>query len=295
MITTALLVRWFNGWHDVTSAAGVAAHGRKEAALGLGASQDLNEVNTVANQQLVYFADPRTEIACDLFPIGNADTPYVAFACADRLVVPDVPGRPASKETVQAITVTSDDDGRVTYAVELRDVLLDERERFAETLTKMANGTIGGTSRVGQPVSTVASINQPNCCPPAVGGWSIASNVMSGWTPGAGQMETDRWAPDADVHPLSLTIDCDLVSGGVRFALVIAGEGTEAIGNVVGLFESPGHQHVTLPYPPGTTVSAGQDLWFWGQVWNAEPVVNNVVMTVAVGGNHSDIVLSWQL
>lgn len=166
MITTALLVRWTNGWHDVTSAAGVAAHGRKEAALGLGASQDINEVNTVANQQLAIFADPRTEIATDLWPRDAADTPYVAFTTADRVMVPDLPGQPPSREVVQAITVTQDEDGNVTYAAELRDVLLDERERFAETLTKMANGTLGGDSRVAQPVSSVSATDTPDCCPP---------------------------------------------------------------------------------------------------------------------------------
>lgn len=166
MITTALLVRWANGFHDVTSAAGVAAHGRKEAALGLGAAQDINEVNTVANQQLAYFADPRTEIAGDLFPLDATDTPYLAFVVADRVKVPDLPGRPASNERIQALTVTQDEDGRVTYAVELRDVLLDEREKFADTLTKMANGTLGGDSRVAQPISTIPPNDKPDCCPP---------------------------------------------------------------------------------------------------------------------------------
>jgi hypothetical protein len=166
MITTALLVRWTGGWHDVGSAAGIAAHGRKEAALGLGASQDLGEVNTVANQQLAYFADPRTEIAADLAPRDDTDTPFVAFATADRVMVPDLPGRPASRERIQAITASMDDDGRVTYAVELRDVLLDERERFDESIKKMANGTLGGDSKVAQPVSTVGLNDKPDCCPP---------------------------------------------------------------------------------------------------------------------------------
>jgi hypothetical protein len=165
MIVTSLLVRWTDGWHEVTSPA-AAVHGRKEAALGLGASQDLAEVETVAGQQLAIFADPRSEIATDLWPRDNTEVPFVAFGTADRLVVPDLPGHPPSREVVQAITVTQDEDGNVTYAAELRDVLLDERERFAETLTKMANGTLGGDSRVAQPVSSVSATDTPDCCPP---------------------------------------------------------------------------------------------------------------------------------
>jgi hypothetical protein len=293
MITTALLVRWTNGWHDVTSAAAVAAHGRKEAALGLGASQDLNEVNTVSAQQLAIFGNSRTEIACDVFPRTDAETPFIGYSTADRITVPDVPGRPPSNERIQAIGATMDEDGRVTYAVELRDVLLDERERFAQVLTKMANGTLGGDSRVAQPVSSVRATSTPDCCPPVPGGWAISSDVLANWTPGVGSMATNSWTPDTVVHPISLTIDCDLVAGGVRFALVFSGEGPESVGSVVGTFESPGHHHVTLPYPPGTTVGTGQDIWFYGQVWLAGLVVENVVMTVAVGGSHSDIVLAW--
>jgi hypothetical protein len=171
MIVTALLVRWGGGWHDVTSPAAVAAHGRKEAALGLGAATSLAEVETVANQQLVIFGDPRTEIALDLFPRSDDDLPFVAFDVADRITVPDRDGTEV-RERVQAITATMDGDGKVTYAVDLRDVLLDEQERFAESLTKMANGTLGGDSRVAQPVSQVAVVDRPDCCPPAppVGG-----------------------------------------------------------------------------------------------------------------------------
>jgi hypothetical protein len=165
MIVTALLVRWGGGWHAVTSAAAVAAHGHKEAALGLGAATSLAEVETVSTQQLNIFGDPRTEIAIDLFPRTDDDRPFVAFDVADRITVPDRAGGPV-QERVQAITATMDGDGRVTYAVDLRDVLLDEQERFAESLTKMASGTLGGDSRVAQPTSQVAVVDRADCCPP---------------------------------------------------------------------------------------------------------------------------------
>lgn len=151
MIVTALLVRWTGGWHDVTDAGAVTRWGRKEAMLGLGAVEELSEVETVSREQLAIFGDPLTEISCDTLPVGEPDTPYVAYRPGDTVTVPNRAGRPPVPERVQSITVTMDEDGRVTYATELRDVLMDERERFAENLTKLANGSLGGYSKVAQP------------------------------------------------------------------------------------------------------------------------------------------------
>lgn len=153
MIVTALLVRWMGGWHDVTDAEAVTRWGRKEAMLGLGAVEELSEVETVSREQLVIFGDPLTEISCDTFPVGEPDTPYIAYRPGDTVTVPSRVGLPPAPERVQSITVTMDDDGRVTYATELRHVLMDERERFAENLTKLANGSIGGYSKVAQPMN----------------------------------------------------------------------------------------------------------------------------------------------
>lgn len=169
MIANVLLCKWSNGWHVVTDATSIAARGRREATLGLGAAQSISEVERVAGQQLVIFADPRTEIGVDLANVDDTDTPFVAFGVADTVMVPDVAGRPATRERVQAITVTvNDETGAVTYAPELRDVLLDDRERFAETLAKMANGTLGGNSSVGQPTNMGSLSTPKDCCPGTV-------------------------------------------------------------------------------------------------------------------------------
>jgi hypothetical protein len=151
-IKTALLVKYGDGWAEVTAPDSIARWGRREGLLGLGATESLDEVNRVAGQQLVIFGDPRTEIGVDLVPTSPDDTPYVGFRVGDSLTVPDIPSRPPAAERVQAITVTMDDDGVITYAPELRDVLLDDRERFAEAIEKMANGTLDGESKVGQPL-----------------------------------------------------------------------------------------------------------------------------------------------
>lgn len=168
MIVTALLIKWANGWAEVVNANAIAQWGRREALLGLGAVQSIEEVRAVADQQLIYFGDPRTEIGVDLVPTGPADLPYVAFRVGDTITLPDVPSRAPAPERVQAITVTMDDDGVITYAPELRDIQLDDREKFAEAIEKMANGTLDGESRVGQPLWPV--IPAPNRPPPPGGG-----------------------------------------------------------------------------------------------------------------------------
>jgi hypothetical protein len=256
MIVTALLVRWENGWHEVNYPPGIAAWGRKEGTLGLGASKSITEVDTVSTQQLVYFADPRTEIAIDLMPRNAADTPIVAFNTADRIVVPDTPGRPPTREQVQAITATMDDDGRVTYAVELRDVLLDERERFAETLTKMANGTLGGDSKVAQPISTVGGVTTADCCPPAPpsGGFTVSTASPEATTYAGGGSDWLGSAPygtNYTVDTFALTVPASHQSDGppTKFDLwqhVPGGDGSYVVAEInLGTDHDAGTYHAT--------------------------------------------------
>lgn len=152
----------------------ITAYGRKEAFLALGAVQARDEMTTVSTQQLAIFGDPRTEIAADLEHVDDTDTPYVAFGIGDRVTVPDIPGRGPSLERVTSITVAVDENGHVTYAPELRDPLLDERERFVETVTKMANGSLGGDSKVATPAAFVSSTSGvpmgAAAAPPSAGG-----------------------------------------------------------------------------------------------------------------------------
>lgn len=162
MIVTALLVRWANGWHDVTDDVAVGVHGRKEAMLSLGGAQSIAQAEQIAKSQLEIFADPRTEIGCDIAPNGDHDEPYVDFVAGDFIICPDVPGRGATRNQVQAITVTMDDDGHVTCALDVRDILLDDRERFDEAISKMTNGTLGGESKVAQPANLGYFINITN-------------------------------------------------------------------------------------------------------------------------------------
>lgn len=143
MLANALLIRWNGGWAERVDATSVSAHGRREAVLALGAVQSIEEVYRIADQQLAVYANTRTQIAADLIPVDDTDTPYLAFSVGDTITVPDVDGTPIS-ERVVAITVTEDEDGNVSYAPELHDLILEDGERLAERIRKLATGTSGG-------------------------------------------------------------------------------------------------------------------------------------------------------
>lgn len=58
-------------------------------------------------------------------------------------------------ERIHTLSVTEDEDGNVSLVPELVDVILKPEERVAIALKKMSNGTLGGQSRVAQPVVPV--------------------------------------------------------------------------------------------------------------------------------------------
>jgi hypothetical protein len=162
MQANALLIRYFKGWAERTDTTSIASYGRKEALLGLGAIQTQTEAYVIADQQLAVYKNIRTAIAADLQPVSTADTPYLAFGVGDTITAPDYDGS-AVANRVMSITVTEDEDGNVTYAPEIKDVVLGAQERFAQNVKKMADGTIRGDSKAATPVS-VSGAAGPTCC-----------------------------------------------------------------------------------------------------------------------------------
>jgi hypothetical protein len=154
--TQRALVRWAGGWSQVGSPVPTG----REVLLGLGALQVEDEMLRVSQAQLADFADPRTEIAADVVPMGLADLPVVAFGVGDFITVPDFDGTP-TVERVISIGGTLDENGRLSWAVDLKDRLLDERERTEQALKKMINGTLRGASKVATPVGDIARRQLP--------------------------------------------------------------------------------------------------------------------------------------
>lgn len=157
----SLLVRWGGGWAEVRDDAAIAALGRRsEALLGLGAAQSIAEVNRIATRQLEIYRDPRTAIKVSPIIAGPETVPRLG----DRVTVPDMDGTPVL-ERVMARTFSEDEDGVITMAADVRDVLLSRAERWEQAIKKMSDGTIRGDSKVATPASQV-DLPDPSCCPP---------------------------------------------------------------------------------------------------------------------------------
>jgi hypothetical protein len=162
-VINALLVRWSNGWHEIAVAPG--AGGRCEAMLGLGAVQSISELERVAGQQLGIYAQTRVAIAADFTPRDATELPYLSYGVGDVITVPAMAGGTAQERLI-SLTVNEDDDGMVTFAPEMKDVLLSRAEKFDQAIKKMSDGTLGGTSKVAQPASTITTSAGKDCCPP---------------------------------------------------------------------------------------------------------------------------------
>lgn len=186
MINT-LLVRWAGGWREVTDPAAVAAHGRHESLLGLGAVASTTEVDWAATQVLTYWVNGQTQISADLRPSSDDDTPYTAFRVGDTVTVPGRTGGSLA-ERVVALTVSEDDNGELTWAPDLKGVLLSASERFEQALKKMADGTLSGQSKSASPVGapeTKPAAVQPITviAPPSGGGGAPGTLTLWGYNP----------------------------------------------------------------------------------------------------------------
>lgn len=170
MTVNVVLVRWDGGWQEVRDEASIAAHGRHEALLSLGAIGSPDEVDRVARRQLAVFANPRMAIAADHAPHGRGDRPFFDYNVGDTITVPDYGGGTISQR-VRAISGAEDDNGEITYSPELGDLILEAQERELLTIKKMADGTLEGESPVATPRTMFINENNFGTAPmPSSGG-----------------------------------------------------------------------------------------------------------------------------
>lgn len=151
MGANALLVRWVGGWHEVADEAPTV---RREAVLGLGASQSIAEVERIAADQLAVYREPRRQVSVGLQPSSENETPYLGFTIGDTCVVPDEAADQWAERLV-AVTVAMDADGRISYAPEFADVIASNVERWEQALKKFSNGTMRGDSKAATPVANI--------------------------------------------------------------------------------------------------------------------------------------------
>lgn len=155
-LANVLLVRYAYGWHEVVDAASVAAYGRHEAFLSLGAAQSTAEVERVAAALFTVQAAPRVSTTVGLEPTGAGDDPYVDFDVADYVTAPDETGAPAPQR-VLGLTVTEDAEGNPVFAPELSSLADELDSRLQRWLKRMADGTLGGTAESATPAAPTAA------------------------------------------------------------------------------------------------------------------------------------------
>lgn len=139
----------------------------KTAVLGLGAVPSPFEADRIATGQLATYANVRSAITVGIEPAGLADAPYTGFRNGDTVEVPDYDLTPIDA-VVESITVTEDDNGKVTFALEVNDVFIAAEERNQLALKKMTNGTMQGdtpAAKVATPINAL-DLGGPTCCPP---------------------------------------------------------------------------------------------------------------------------------
>lgn len=118
-VTNALLVRWAQGWLEVTDAASITAHGRHEDFLSAGDANTPQEAQRVAEALLARIAWPSETITIAIEAgLGSADTPYTDFVTGDVITAPDHTGTPTTWR-VKGFTVSEDAAGNPIYVPEI--------------------------------------------------------------------------------------------------------------------------------------------------------------------------------
>lgn len=152
MRVNVFLVRWVGGWLERKSSSSIASVGRIEQRLDLGAITSLPEAKRVADGQLDEFSVDRTQTDIEIAPTVG-DVPYDDFSVGDTITVASVAHR------VLGMTVKEDtkQTGRPIYTPTFNaDIILSPEERMFQVMRKMLNGTLGGRSKVAQPVVPIA-------------------------------------------------------------------------------------------------------------------------------------------
>lgn len=266
MATNVLLCRWADGFHEVKHQGSIDAIGRREALLGLGALDALEEVERVANMQLSVVAFPRTAIATDLAPIDRTDRPYFAFNVGDTITVPDYATGTISQR-VRSITGAEDDNGEITYAPELGDLILEEQERTLQAVKKMSDGTLEGDSPVAQPVLRAQPIRvwTTPAMPTGVLAFGLQWLRPVSYLYEITEPATTGFAgTDYTLTEFTVTIDSSDPDETTRFALWQDGANPHDIATIdLGPAPAPG-TYTGVIHTPAVTIGDGDSVFMYG-------------------------------
>lgn len=228
-IVNALLCRWANGYHEVVDAASVAAHGRKEGFLQVGALQSEEEVETVCAALFEKMADPQISTVLAVDPTGSGDTPGIHFVKGDYITAPAYEGG-SSSQRVRALTTTEDENGNPIFVPELRNAVEEEVDRLNRWLKRLANGALGGSTDTPSPAQTgggVAGLEPIRFAelPPFSFPGPIAVDASGHYRP-ISATRIVRWSASLAVAGTSTTTVALVINGTTETTITLGGGGT---------------------------------------------------------------------
>lgn len=151
-VKTVGLIRWGDGFIEGIMADALATYGRREAGISIGNVKSGPSALWTAYATLQPISAPGVSVVIGIEPEDNTDTPYLAFGIGDTVTAPDQTGAPTTYR-VAAISWSEDDDGYVTWFVELGTARDLQAQRWERWLKRTANGTLDGRSRSATPTS----------------------------------------------------------------------------------------------------------------------------------------------
>jgi hypothetical protein len=147
------LIRYGGGWIEEEDTTSITANGGRGLYLALGAVRGESEARRMAGAVMERWKAPAFITAATLAPHNADATPGTAYWLGDTIDCPDETDTDTAM-VVAAIGLEEDDVGLLTWPVELRDLVLEEEDRFDSWLRRMADGSALGGARVSSPIGT---------------------------------------------------------------------------------------------------------------------------------------------
>ena len=145
MPKNALLLRWKGGYATKTDGTSIGDYGRREAFLSAATVDSAASIESTGAAALSLFSQPRVSTTAAWEPQSDAEAPYLAVNPGDYLTVPNSSGVGITAR-VEALTVTEDDNGYLSYTGEFQNLVETERRRQATWLSRVGTGALGGRS-----------------------------------------------------------------------------------------------------------------------------------------------------
>lgn len=146
IVADQIISRWAFGYIKVPPAGGTRA-----GFLSLGAAQSVNEADTLTGQQVAVQGVPQTTYVATISPTGAGDVPYRDYQLSDEVTV-----GPVSERVIEIHGELSSDV--LALGATLKDRVFDHDDRIINAISRLAQGTMGGSGLPASPVGPRVSI-----------------------------------------------------------------------------------------------------------------------------------------